>query len=578
LNSVKIEKGAVEELRRAIRLHDRMDELLNEDDKGPSWDGDIYLYNNNDLKAEHIQYRIPTQIKGKCDSRLLNRKSITYPVEYKNLRNYFNNGGVCYFVIAISNDGEKASIFYNALTPIKLQSLLKGNEHKRPEQTKSITLIRLKNNDKTLLYNMLLQFGHDSKEQGSGELVRKSISISDLKNIDSIKMTSYASDRNEVLENIQTGEVCLFGHLSSADIWLPFSYDTQKNMEIATTVKRNESFGVDNVPYYKCFEVTKKADKTLYMRLSENLGLRISENKIHFAPKSDFTTVIKDIQFLEAIQQGRGLYIGKKKVLAYDRPKLNRNLEKTIKDFKLIQLAINRFGLPLEKPIEDFDEKDWKAINELIMIYKGDLTSENQVSYRMWWWQDKVVPFILIKDETQRVQAENVFYTQQLSAFVKAAEEEYPVPIFMNFQRDVWKQLYDVPEEWLLDRLEEGTYNHETEGNFSLLLVELLAAYDHTKNEKYYNMARLISDKLLLVSPQNEYWRINKLQLLRRKRSLSEEELIELEGMEEQSGDVKVVCAANILLENKRKARKLLDEMNEDDRTLFMTYPIYNVL
>lgn len=47
----------------------------------------------------------------------------------------------------------------------------------------------------------------------------------------------------------------------------------------------------------------------------------------------------------------------------------------------------------------------------------------------MWWWQDKVVPFILIKDETQRVQAENVFYTQQLSAFVKAAEEEYPVPI-----------------------------------------------------------------------------------------------------------------------------------------------------
>lgn len=41
--------------------------------------------------------------------------------------------------------------------------------------------MRLKNNDKTLLYNMLLQFGHDSKEQGSGELVRKSISVSDLK-------------------------------------------------------------------------------------------------------------------------------------------------------------------------------------------------------------------------------------------------------------------------------------------------------------------------------------------------------------------------------------------------------------
>ena len=77
LNSVKIEKGAVEALKRAIRLHDRMNELLNEDDKGPSWDGDIYLYNNDDLKVEHIQYRIPTQIKGKCASNLLNQNSIT---------------------------------------------------------------------------------------------------------------------------------------------------------------------------------------------------------------------------------------------------------------------------------------------------------------------------------------------------------------------------------------------------------------------------------------------------------------------------------------------------------------------
>lgn len=96
------------------------------------------------MKAEHIQYRIPTQIKGKNNNQLLHRKSITYPVEYKNLRNYFNDGGVCYFVIVVSDDGEKASIFYNALTPIKLQAILKGNEQKQPDQTKNIALSKLK--------------------------------------------------------------------------------------------------------------------------------------------------------------------------------------------------------------------------------------------------------------------------------------------------------------------------------------------------------------------------------------------------------------------------------------------------
>lgn len=555
-----------------------MREFLNEDDKYPSWDGDICLYNNDDLKVEHIQYRLPTQIKGKCESKLLNRNSITYPVEYKNLRNYFNDGGICYFVIVISEDGEKASIFYNALTPIKLQSLLKGNEQKRPDQTKNITLMRLKNNDKTLLYNMLLQFGHDSREQGSGELVRKSISFDDLKNIDSIRMTSYVSNRNEMLENIQNCEVCLFGHSSLTDIWLPFSYDTQKKIEIATTVKRKESFGVDGVPYYRNFELTVEANKNRYIRLSENLSLGIDESKIYFNPKSDFNTIINDIQFLEALQHGSGLYIGKKLVLEYENPKLDQELEKTINDFKLIQVSVNRFGLTLEKRIEDFEEKDWDALNKLIMLYKGELTSEKRVSYSIWWWQDKLVPFLLLKDETQQVKAENVFYTQQLRLFVKSGDEEYAVPIFLNLKRNVWEHLYDVPEEWLLDKLEECSYNHETEGSFSLLFVELLSAYDHTKNEKYYNMSRLISDKLFQVSPENEYWRINKLQLLRRKRPLSEDELIELEEMEEKSEDVKVTCATNILLENKRKARKLLERMNEEDRTLFMTYPIYNLL
>lgn len=162
--------------------------------------------------------------------------------------------------------------------------------------------------------------------------------------------------------------------------------------------------------YYSGFELTVKANDNKYIRLSENLSLGIDENKIHFNPKSDFNTVINDIQFLDALQHGSGLYIGKKKVFEYERPKLDPELERTINDFKLIQLVVNRFGLTLKKRIEDFDGKDWKAINELIILYKGNLAFEDKVAYRMWWWQDKVVPFILIKDETQHVQAENVFY------------------------------------------------------------------------------------------------------------------------------------------------------------------------
>lgn len=579
MNSIKIEKGAVEALKRVIRLHDKMDELLKEGDKGPSWDGDICLYTNSDLKAEHIQYTIPTQIKGKNDNRLLNKKSITFPVEYRHLRNYFRDGGVCYFVIAVSDDGEKASIFYNALTPIKLQAILKGSEKKQPEQTKNIPLLRLEKNDKDILYKLLLQFGHDSGEQGSGELVRKSISASDLKNVDSIRMTAYASDQNEILGNMQIGEVCLFGHLANSDIWVPFSYETQTNMEIAQKVKRNESFGVDGVVYYDNFEVVRKADETVYIRLSENLELRLSENKVHFDPKSDLETVIRDVRFLEAMQRGSGLYIGKRRVLGYKEQKLGSNLQKAIRDYKLLQLVTNKFGLTIRERIEGFTEDDWKALNELVAIFKGDIVPKHgEVAYHMWWWQGKIVPFIITREDTQQAQVENIFHPQQLNVYTHTDEKEYVLPIYINLTRSVWESLYDVPEEYLLEDLERYEYNHGTEGNFSLLFVELLSSYDDTGNEKYFNMARLISDKLIFVSPQNEYWKINKLQLLRRKRPLSEEEMQELESIEKNSEDKKTICAVNILLENKRMAQKVLEEMDDEDRGVFVTYPIYNLL
>lgn len=579
MNTIKIEKGAVEALKRVIRLHDKMDELLEENDKGPSWDGDIYLYDNSDLKVEHIQYRIPTQIKGKNDKRLLNKKSITFPVEYRNLRNYFRDGGVCYFVIAVSDDGEKAAIFYNALTPIKLQAILKGSEKKLPEQTKNIPLLRLEKNDKDILYKLLLQFGHDSREQGSGELVRKSISANDLKNVDSIRMTAYTSDKNEILGNVQMGEVCLFGHLANSDIWVPFSYETQTNMEIAQKVKRNESFGVDGVVYYDNFEVVRKADETVYIRLSENLELRLSENKVHFDPKSDLETVIRDVRFLEAMQHGSGLYIGKRKVLGYKEQKLGSNLQKAIRDYKLLQLVTNKFGLTIRERIEGFTEDDWKALNELVAIFKGDIVPKHgEVAYHMWWWQGKIVPFIITREDTQQTQVENIFHPQQLNVYTHTDEKEYELPIYINLTRSVWESLYDVPEEYLLEDLERYEYNHGTEGNFSLLFVELLSSYDDTGNEKYFNMARLISDKLIFVSPQNEYWKINKLQLLRRKRPLSEEEMQELESIEKISEDRKVICAVNILLENRRMAQKVLEEMDDEDRGGFVTYPIYNLL
>lgn len=524
MNSIKIEKGAIDTLRRIIRLHDKMNESLNSNDKEPSWDGNIVIYKNSDLKVEDIEYIIPTQVKGKNDERLLKRSRITYPVEYKHLRNYFNNNGIFYFVIAISDDGERTTIFYNALTTIKLQSILKKTENKKPDQTKSIPLVRLKNNDKNELYKILMQFGH----------------------------------------------------IASADIWVPFSYDFQKQIELFACEKITDTFSIDGIPYYKEFEVRKSTGKNVIFQLSENLHIDMGVNEIEFKAKTYIDQVMRDIQFLEALKNGKSFYIGDTQIGTYDNVDFGNHLETLIKDFKNIQEALIRFHLKLEKKFADFNDKDWKSMDNLVKLVQNGIKPNKQMTWYMWWWQDKVVPFFVALDKEGNVKTENSLYMKYFRVVVE--DSDYKVPVFILFKRDIWKKLYNVDESVLLEEIESSIFNNKTEGNFSLLFVEILSAYDEIKDEKYYDISKLILDKLLSVSPDNVYWKINKFQLLKRKRKLSENELQELEELEKANNDKKVLCAINILLENKRKAKKLLDEMEQEDRELFLTYPIYNLL
>ena len=583
INSIKIELGAILALKNVIQIHDLMKDYINENDKEPSWDGYIYLYKSDDLKVENIKYKVPVQVKGKNDESLLKRQRISFPVEYKHLRNYYHDGGVFYVVVAISDDKRKTTIFYKDLTTVKLNFLLKNSEGKKPEQTKNIVLEKLKNSDPNVLFQVLTQFGYDKEQQGSGNgaIIEKAINIDVIDKVDSVRFTSYsATNETEALKQISTGEVCLYGHRADLDMWLPFDYEHQKEIRLKTVLEMNKSIGIDNVTYYDKYIVERYDTDAPIIRVSENLTIDLIGGKLQLEMHGNIESLKKDVDFLQAVLQGHSFWVDGKQVTEYANMNISESLQNDMDLITDFYHALNEIDFVCDKKIDDFDEKNREAVVRLVNLYHREvkLKEERNNEWRMWWWDDRVIPLLVVKDDNEEIQIVNWIAKDGYITYSEEAGQKHIFPRGMLFKRDIWEKLYDVDEEILLRDIERSDFDEFTSEELYLFFVEILSVYDTTKNEKYYDMAKLIITKLLEVDEENEYGIINQLQLLKRKRELSAEEVDKLESLEVTSEDDMVVCAVNVLLENKHKARKLISQLSPEKQEMFKDFPIYNLL
>lgn len=581
MNSIKIEKTAIDFLKSVINSHDKMNDYINVNDKEPSWDGNIYLYNTDSLKVEDIRYKIPVQVKGKNKEELLKRKNITYPVEYKHLRNYYIDGGVCYFVIIVSDDGNNNAIFYNALTPIKLQRELKGTESKQPNQTKNITLSKLEKNNSNKLYNILLQFGYDSEHQGSGngEIIRKSINKDSIKEIDSLRTMVFDDKENitpnEVFDKIINGEVCVYGHRKDSDTWYPLQVEQQSKIEICTEV--NKGFGIGNKIFYDKYLKRSEGENEVY-ELSKNVALYKNRNAVLFKPISTVMELKRDIRFLEELPKGNVYCEDGKELFTYECEEMPQQIKKMVEFLKSAILALEHYDIIIEKPLSEFHEGNWKALNLLVNMYLGKVKPKDENDWKIWWWEGKAYPILLAKQSNGEIYSYNFTTTNKFGVFVEYEGAHYSIPNFIMYKRDIWEKLFDVEEAVIIERIKYCGFNEILSEDYSHMMIEILAAYDTTKNEKYFNIVKFISDKLYEMDPNRQYWIINKLQLIKRKRDFTDDEIKELEEILENPIDDLVSCAVDILLENKHSARKKIKRLPDEDRELFEKFPIKNLL
>jgi hypothetical protein len=112
----------------------------------------------------------------------------------------------------------------------------------------------------------------------------------------------------------------------------------------------------------------------------------------------------------------------------------------------------------------------------------------------------------------------------------------------------------------------------------TLFALELIKAYDVSNRGEFLDAASSIFEWLQQMEDGNQIYKLNELQIIRRQRAYTKDEKTFLMRQQTENIDnYRILCAINILLENKSEAESNFDQLMEKEKKEFVQFPIFTL-
>lgn len=572
----KIEKNAIHFLETPIVECEYLDSSINSMDKELSWDGYIYTYHDKVFSNKSLDDKIPIQVKGHRDDKHqeINREKIQYPVKLETLQNYYNDRGVLYFRILLSDT--KKEIFYNILYPSKIKSYLDKASRKKNKRQINITLTKLKPTPTEML-RICRQFTCESLKQGPGrgQIVPKSVCISELKNYNKLQATAIDTRSPfEFLKRLSTGDVCFYASEEKTNIWFPVLMDKGVKCFVGHWVEQEIMVG--GKIFYSKYEIIGGTDKSLCIRVSENLTINWVRGTFDFKKNTCIDELYNDAIFLNEMIRNKEFFVGGVSI-KYSSLRLKESMRNDL-DFIVDFYSIcNSANMQIPIPLKDFNESDIRNACRLVNIFreKVEIKKDNIYTFNLK-IAERIYPFIIYRDEQNNIQFANRIYESKYQGYVMVNDNHYKVPMFCDLKSDVFSHLYKFDYDDLIHQVDNTEFNIFTLETMNYAVIELICAYDISGEAKLLDVAEYILKKMYLVDDSLIYAQMNEWQILKRKDRLMDVDKNKMRKLlDEYEEDNQVLCGLYALLDDKKTATEYLNKLSQGDREVFTTFPIY---
>ena len=592
-----IEQIATTAVISAISKTNRLKAFVNIGDKEPSFDGGIYIYDNEKYSKENLK-RVAVQIKGKGVKSKV-RDSIKYSISLTDLKNYQKNGGSIFFVVYFDKDsGEVKQIYYVSLLPFKIRELIKNKQVNKGAL--SVKLKKFPTNSKDITEIFLNFYNNAQKQISYADKVTPS--VLELKNqgvLESISFSYISLDKdNDNILNypkvFDGKELYFYANIKGGIAPIPVEYHSEiSNLHISSS--DDVIISVNGVVYY---------NKIIRIITADKIIIKIGTSVTLIEPN---TTDFKDIS--------------EEKVQVDVKLKGNLNDRIASLEFLLSMFEFERFEMDghiihVEFPDDELKKLNLSRCSDVLEGYKRALAVLKKLNVEKTLYMDKMnsedyqklnLLIRAIEDGTPiKNESEdwpfavnlNIANLRLLMSCKKTAEHLYSIDDFFSKQVDVsfrennkfiTASQYSMMKEKdflsvdnlnlqsIINDFKRISPHRMVVENGNMVMLEMLKAYDSSNNEKFLLAAKSMLEWLESNSDKidKSIITINKYQILRRGRQLLFAEKYELYKIIEQTQEITYKIGAFILLDEHDEAKSLLDTMPKDAKNEFISYPIF---
>ena len=593
IDTKAIEEKALNHFKSFIEDSKVISQFIADNDKEPCWDGHLYLYADGIRDKEHLQGRVPIQIKGTEVGRFVTKKW-KFKLEKADLKAYLEEP-TFFIVCQVKKDSKERMLFFRELLPDLVNKLLRdmGKNATRMTLFHPLTEDLKEFEDQLMVFlsnsKKMISFAH-SKLLSMEEALKKGI-----KDFSFIAPSKYA-DRLQLMKYLSTHSSYIYAIISKElDVDMPLSNGPGR---FIFQREDDSEVRVGDKVYFKGYHNEIK-DGRIIIKIGNVMTINmpmdntdVEQATVKLTTKAKYLKEsINEAEFGVALNDTGVLSVGmlNLQMKVHEKEYVEELRQKLIR-WKELDNVLETLHVTKPFDLTAITDDQGKLIDLLIeTVGKGNMVNlPGQEATLLLLEIGNIELLLWCAVGKDGMCAIGDFFDRSIRIAYKISEDEtINVSPYSYLQLDkLWEKVDNIDFDNIISSAEEAARQHEycyMMSNYDVLAMitaaDALEKTDVERSKKLLEEALKLDEWLIGKEPKDEMRPlhiINKMQIMKRQRELTADERQRLEDMlnDEFAGDM-VKAGVYLLLDRQEEFQQLFETMQEDEKKSLKEFPIW---